>query len=252
MKNLKIILIVLLPLWFIHFESYGQQNEAAKPFEGKVEQAPLNPVLKQVRYTGNSEGKDQDLTQKTFNFSVFNSERQAVVGKSEFNGSLNIVEKGRMRFLTNEEQSLLISYKVPDKLEFDRALKLDDAVLKIREFSNPGGARTEVLVTNKEDLLFSFIWKTDTKPLALVTENNLKIKQEAISNVSIEAGYIPLQVQIETDKDAIVLKAGETKSFTHKGKKYICFVEQSTYLVANNNGGCEGEGYILKAIIRLQ
>ena len=252
MKNFKTIIPVIFAFCILQFTGYSQEGHHRKIFEGKVEEAPSNPILQQVTYKGNSQIKDQDLIQHTFNFSVFNSERKAIEGTQEFRGILTIKEKGMMQFETLQNQPLLISYLVPENLEFNREFKIDNALLKISDFSNPGESKKEIMVLSDSALMFGFIWKTDAKPIEIKTTENISLKQEPIVTANVKAGYIPVVLKLETDGGSMSLKAGESKSFEHKGKTYLCYIEQSTYLVSDDDGGCAGGGYILKAMLRVK
>ncbi len=249
MKNLYNI----IPLFFI-FCLYlqpvmAQENDHRDIFEGKIEKAPLNPVLRQVVYKGRTQIKDQDLRSQTFDFNAFTMERRALKGNHKLSGTLSLLEKGMLRFVDSQQQLIQISYNVPDNLEFAQGYKIENALFALNDDSDPGQTAKEFVVMESNALSFGFVWKTNAEPVEITFKDKISLKQESIPVKDAKPGYYPVTLKIETDNGSTTLKSGESKTVIHNGKTYMCYVQQSTYLMSDEDGGCSNGGYILHAML---
>ena len=248
MKNLYNIIPLFLIFCLYLQPVMAQDNDHRDIFEGKVDEAPLNPVLRQVVYKG-TEVTAQDLRSHSFDFNAFTMERKAFKGNHQLSGTLSLADKGMLRFVDDQQQSIQISYNVPDNLEFTQGYKIENALLELNDNSDPGMTAKKFVVMESNALSFGFVWKTDAEPVEINFKDKISLKQEPIDLNEAKPGYYPVTVKIETDSGSTTLKAGESKTVIHNGKTYMCYVQQSTYLTSDDDGGCSGGGYILHAML---
>lgn len=246
MKNIyKITFLFFSAL--LHTVVIAQDNREI--FEGKVNEAPLNSVLKAVTYNGGDKPGEQTINSDVFDMNVFNAENETFTGTKTFEGFLSYVREGLLQLTTSQEETMYISYAFPRDHKLDQGYAIEDAVLKVSNLSDPGSSIKEIVLRNPESLEVAFLWKSLHEPIAFESSESILLFQDSLDMEKVEKGYHPTTLNLKAGGETIPLKAGESKVFRHNGQDYTCYVQESTFLKAEDDGGCSGSSYILRAFI---
>ena len=245
-KPMKYITHILIFGFLLTF-SAGNAQDANEIFEDNVEQPPLNPVLSQVTYDGKVVPSVETIQSDIFDMNVFYSDYSTVTGVKSFNGIVSLDRPGTLS-LEGDNESVLITYALPDKVSLDQEFKLENGTVEVINFSDPGGSLKEIVISEKESVEVAFFWKTQQEPVQFESRYGISFLQQK-PDEDVKEGFTPVSLLINAGNQEIEIRAGDSGSFSHKGSDYTCYVMESTLNTTQDRGGCTSGGYILRAYI---
>jgi hypothetical protein len=224
----------------------AEAQEHRDIFEGKAHVGPLNPILRSVTIKDSST-KPRETSPYLLDFhfphptgNINDPLRQAQV---QF-------EKLGEIIVTTKERPFIMRYALPSGLGFKEQETIDEATVILKSSSMPDGPQKRVIINQKDQMNTAFFWETHSAAFSYKTPDGLLIEQEPI-NDSYEQreGYVRVPLTVFANGQKQPLEPGKPLRFEHNGREYVGYALESSYLYADDDGGCASGGYIIRAII---
>lgn len=221
-------------------------QEHREIFEDKAQVGPLNPVLRPVTIK-DTYTKPRQTNPYFLDFHVIDPIGH--IQDSIFQAQVQFEKAGEI-IVTSADRPLGIRYALPDGLNFNQQLSLEEAVLVLKTTNNPSGAQKRIEIIDKDHLDTAFFWEIHASPFFYKTEDGLHIEQEYNEErYEPKQGYVSIPIAIIADGQKQYLDIGKPLRFIHKGNEYTAYALESSYLQSADDGGCANGGYIIRIVI---
>lgn len=243
MKTTTYILILSLAMSFLYTATAQEHRDV---FEGKAQVGPLNAVLRPVTIK-DSDTKPRQTSPYLLDFHI--EHPTGNINDSLLQAQVQFEKLGEI-IVSTKERPLIIRYALPDGLRFKQQDAIEQATLILRSSNRPEGPQKRVIIEEKNQMNTAFFWESHASAFSYKTVDGLRIEQEPVhDSYEQKKGYIKVPLSVYANGQKQLLELGKPLRFQHNGKEYIGYALESSYLQAEDDGGCASGGYIIRAII---